>query len=56
MFGKKRRAKPEGINGIRNQDFKEQLHLRKERTFDRFFGKTVGQEIVKQTVGYSVSI
>jgi hypothetical protein len=37
MFGKRRRSKPEGINGIRNQDLKDQLRLRKERTSGRIF-------------------
>jgi hypothetical protein len=36
--------------------FKEQLHLRKERTFGRIFGKTIGLEIVKRRVGSSVRI
>jgi hypothetical protein len=35
---------------------KEQLHLRKERTPRRIFGKTIGLEIVKQTVESSFRI
>jgi hypothetical protein len=31
-FGKRRHAKPEGINGIRNLGARQQPHLRKERT------------------------
>jgi hypothetical protein len=31
-FGTRRWAKPEGIDGIKNQGLRQQLHLRKERT------------------------
>jgi hypothetical protein len=55
-FEKRRWAKPEGINGIRDRDLKEQLCLRKERTSDRILGKTIGLEIVKRTVGSSIRI
>jgi hypothetical protein len=49
-FGTRRRAKLEGISGIRNQGFEEQLCLRKETAPGRIFGKTIGLEIVKRTV------
>jgi hypothetical protein len=55
-FEMRRRAKPEGINVITNQGFKEQLCLGKERTPGRIFGKTIGLEIVKRIVGSSVRI
>jgi hypothetical protein len=55
-FGKIRRAKPECSSRIRDQDLKEQLRLRKERISDRTFGKTIGLEIVKRTVGSSVRL
>jgi hypothetical protein len=56
MFGKRCRAKPEGINGIRNRDLKNQKHLGKERTSDRIFRKAIELEIAKRTAGYSVRI
>jgi hypothetical protein len=49
-FGKSRRAKLEGINGIRDRDLKKQLHLRKERASSRTSGKTIRLEIMKRTV------
>jgi hypothetical protein len=52
----RRRAKLEGINGIRDRDLKKQLYLRKEKTSGRIFGKTIGLEIVEQTVECSVRI
>jgi hypothetical protein len=33
MFRKRHWAKPEGISGIKDQDLKKQLCLRKERTY-----------------------
>jgi hypothetical protein len=56
MCGKRHRTKPEGISGIRNQDLKKQLHLRKERTSGRIFRKVIGLEIVKRTFGSSVRV
>jgi hypothetical protein len=53
-FGKRRRAKLEGISEIRNQGLKEQLHLRKERTSSRMFRKTIELEVTDQIVGTSI--
>jgi hypothetical protein len=55
-FGTRRRAKPKGINGTRNQGLKKQLRPRSERTSDRIFGKTIGLEILRRTAGSSVRI
>jgi hypothetical protein len=52
-FRKRHRVKQEGINGIRNQGLKEQLHLRKKRTPNRIFGKTKELEVAKHIVGTS---
>jgi hypothetical protein len=56
IFAKKRRKKPEGINGIRDRDLKKQLRMMTERTSGRIFGKTIGLEIVKRRFGSSVRI
>jgi hypothetical protein len=40
----------EGSNGIRDQDLKEQLCLRKERISGGIFRKTVELEVAKQIV------
>jgi hypothetical protein len=56
MFGKRHRAKPEGISGIRHQDLTEQLHLGSERTSSRIYRKALVPEIVKQRVKPSVRI
>jgi hypothetical protein len=53
---KRRRAKQEGINGIRDHDLKMQLLLRKERTSGRIFMTTVELEVEKQIVGSSIRI
>jgi hypothetical protein len=53
-FGKRRRAKLECINGIRDRDVKKQLRLRKKRTSSRIFRKTVELEVVKQIVRTSM--
>jgi hypothetical protein len=45
-----------GSNGIRDQDLKEQLHLRKEKTSGRIFRKSIELEIAKQTVGTSIRL
>jgi hypothetical protein len=55
-FGKRHRAKPKGINGLRYPDLKKQLHLRKERTSGRIFRKTIRLEITKRTVTSSFRI
>jgi hypothetical protein len=47
IFGKRCWVKPEGINRIRIQGLKKQLHLKGERTSGRIFGKTIGLEVVK---------
>jgi hypothetical protein len=47
-FGKRCRAKPVGINGIRDRDLKKQLCVRKERTSGRILRKTVELEVEKQ--------
>jgi hypothetical protein len=52
MFGKKCRPKPESIKGIRIQDLKKQLYMRRERTPGRIFEKTIGLEIAKRLVRY----
>jgi hypothetical protein len=49
-FGTRCRAKPEGIIGIRDRDFKEWLRLGSERTSGRIFGKTTGLEIATRAV------
>jgi hypothetical protein len=38
-------------NGIKHQGLNEQLCLRKERTLDRIFRKTIQLEVAKQIVG-----
>jgi hypothetical protein len=53
-FGKRCRAKLEGISEIRNQSLKEQLHLRKERTSSRMFRKTIELEATDQIFGTSI--
>jgi hypothetical protein len=50
------RAKPEGSTGIRDGDFKEQLHLGSERISDRIFRKALVLEIVKGSVEPSLRI
>jgi hypothetical protein len=44
-FGKRRRAEPEFIDGIRDRDVKEQLHLGCDRISDRICRKVVVLEI-----------
>jgi hypothetical protein len=55
-FGKRHRAKPEGINGIRDRDIKEHLRLGNERTSSRIIRKALVLEIVKRGVEPSVRI
>jgi hypothetical protein len=56
MFRMRYWAQSECINGILDQDLKEQLHLRKEKTFGRISGKIVELEIAKQTVETSIRL
>jgi hypothetical protein len=53
---RRQRMHQEGCNGIRDQDVKEQLHLRKKRTSGRIFMKTVELEVAKQIVGTSIRL
>jgi hypothetical protein len=53
-FGKRRRAKPECKNGIRNRGLKEWLRLGSQRTPCRIFRKTIRLEIVKRIAGSPV--
>jgi hypothetical protein len=46
--------KLQGIIGIRDQDVKEQLCWRKERTFNKTFRQTAELEMMKQIVGTSI--
>jgi hypothetical protein len=55
-FVKRRRVKPEGINGIRDRDLKKQLRLRKGRISGRTLRKTGDLEIGKQIAGTSIRL
>jgi hypothetical protein len=55
-IGKKCRAQLECVNGIRDQNLKEQLRLREDRTSGRIFRKTAELEIAKQLVGTSTRL
>jgi hypothetical protein len=55
-FGRRRRAKPEGISGIRDRHFKEQLRLGSERISGGIYRKALVLEIVKRIARSSVTI
>jgi hypothetical protein len=55
-FGRRRQAQLECSNGIRDQDFEEQLHLGSVKTLYEAHGQTHALEIMKQTMGSSVRI
>jgi hypothetical protein len=56
MFRRRQLTCQEGINGTRNRDFKEQLHLGSERTSSGIYTKTSGLDITKRTAGSSVRL
>jgi phage protein D len=55
-FRKTRRAKPEGITGIRNQGSKQKPHLGSRTTLGRIFRKTAELEVAKQIVETSIRL
>jgi hypothetical protein len=55
-FGERRRAEPRGNNGMRNQDMKKQLRLRKERSSGRIFRKTEELKVRNQIVETSIRL
>jgi hypothetical protein len=55
-IGKRRRAQPESISGIRIQGLKKQLRLGKEKTSGRIIRKALVLVIAKRTAGSSVRI
>jgi hypothetical protein len=50
-FERRQRTRQDCSNEIRDRDLKEQLHLRKERRYRRFFRKTAELEVAKQIIG-----
>jgi hypothetical protein len=56
MFGKRHRTKLKGSHGVKNQNVKEQLCLKSERTSSRIFGKMVGLENAKRIARSSVRL
>jgi hypothetical protein len=52
-FGKKRRANPEGINGIRIQGIKELLGLGSKGNINKTFRETLELENAKRIAGSS---
>jgi hypothetical protein len=56
MFGRRHQVKPEVNHGIRNQDFKEQLHLGSKRSFGGVYRKALVLEIVKRIARSSIRI
>jgi hypothetical protein len=55
-FRRRRRAQPEGLTGIRDQDFKEWLCLGSEMTSCTIFGETVRLEIMERIARSSIRI
>jgi hypothetical protein len=55
-FGKRSRAKPEGINGIRIKGLKELLRLGSKGNINKTFRETLGLENAKRIAGSSVRI
>jgi hypothetical protein len=53
-FGERHRTKPKGSQGVKNQDVKEQLRLRSERTPSSIFGKKITLDIGKRIARSSV--
>jgi hypothetical protein len=53
-FGKRRRGKPEGITGIRNEGSRQEPLLGSSTTLGRIFRKTIEMEIAKKIVGTSI--
>jgi hypothetical protein len=55
-FGKRRRAKPEGTNGIRTRDLKEWPRLGSEKTSGGIYRKALRVEIMQRIAGSFVRI
>jgi hypothetical protein len=55
-FRTRRWAKPEGVNGIRNQDSRQQLGLENTENVNETFKETLGLEITKRIAESSIRI
>jgi hypothetical protein len=56
MLERRQLMHQEWSSGIKDQDLKEHLCLRKERTSGRIFRQTIELEITKLTVGTSIGL
>jgi hypothetical protein len=56
MFRKRHWVKLEGITVIRDQRMRQQLHLERNRAFNKIVRQTFGPEVMKQVVGISIGL
>jgi hypothetical protein len=53
---RRRRARPEGNNDIRNRGLKQQLRLGSKKEFNKAVRQTLGLEVLKRVAGISIGL